>query len=459
MAAAAGIPPQLAALVNKQQKYADVYNRASAERRNAMRLDGLRAPHYPGTPFSLPRSAPDADVELLQHLPRLPRVLDANLFHAEHEEKLIRWVLGTFRGEALDALDAIFTTEERTPSTGDRVGPDSIVYRALRALIQHYLRPHAATELYQRLAAFEWGDSVADTRMRSDALWTQAVITADNTSGNTALDRFATPTWDYWVRDFLRPKFPAWVADLAKVHAVQFASADAMWSFLHKHEPAPAPSSLLALRDGPCFRCDQLGHVLKDCRAAMSDEEDRHLPRYRWPKMPPHPSQDRRRPADAPVPYERPGHHGAPTGGDRFITSIQALPADDGAMAANGAMAMFARQLEALQDNQAAQTQVLQHLSTLLVARMPSSVAVPTMPSPSREPVVPSTLHQLSTLPPARFGTTWPGHDYVPVPDGTPTWLRTDVAEMSITEEAQALNAAAASTSPTAGRRGGSARA
>ena len=85
MAAAAGIPPQLAALVNKQQKFADVYNRASAERRNAMRLDGLRAPHYPGTPFSLPRSAPDADVELLQHLPRLPRVLDANLFHAEHD--------------------------------------------------------------------------------------------------------------------------------------------------------------------------------------------------------------------------------------------------------------------------------------------------------------------------------------------------------------------------------------
>jgi len=458
MAAAASIPPPLVPFVNKQRKFAVAWDRASADQRKGMKLDGVRLTPYQGTPYSLPRSAPDADVALLQHLARLPRALDLNLFHEDLEDKLIGWIMATFRVDAHDALDAIFATEEQTPSMGDRVGPNSLVYRALCALIKYYQRPHAAAELYQRLAAFEWGDSVAETRMKSDALWTQAVITADTTTGQTALDRFAAPTWDYWVRDFLRPKFPAWVQELAKVHATQFASADAMWAFLHKHEPAPAPvSSLFALRDGPCFRCDQLGHVLKDCRAAMSDEEDRHLPRYRWPKMPPHPSQDRRRPADAPLPYERPGSHGAPTGGDRFISSIQALPADDGAMAAN--MAMLARQLEALQDNQAAQTQVLQHLSTLLVANMPSSVAVPTMPSPSREPVVPSTLHQLSTLPPARFGTTWPGHDYVPVPDGTPTWLRTDVAEMSITEEAQALNAAAASTSPPAARRGGSARA
>jgi hypothetical protein len=327
-----------------------------------------------------------------------------------------------------------------------------VVYRALSALIKYYQRPHAAAELYQRMAAFEWGDSVADTRRQSDALWTQAVITAANTVGQTALDCFATPTWDYWVRDFLRPKFPAWVQELAKVHASQFASADDMWSFLHKQEPAPAAvSSLLALRDGPCFRCGQTGHVLVECRAERSDEEQRRLPRYQWPKMPPHPSQDRRRPADAPVPYERPGAYGAPTGGERFVSSIQALPAD------NGAMDMFARQLESLQDTQAAQMQVLQHLSTLLVAHMPSSVAVPTMPSPSRAPA--STLHQLSTLPPARFGTTWPGDNYVPVPDGTPTWLRTDLAELSITEEAQALNDAAAAPSPPAARRGGSARA
>jgi hypothetical protein len=70
----------------------------------------------------LPRSAPDADVALLQHLARLPRALNSNLFHEEDEDKLIGWILGTFRAEAHDALDAIFTTEEQTPSSGERVG-------------------------------------------------------------------------------------------------------------------------------------------------------------------------------------------------------------------------------------------------------------------------------------------------------------------------------------------------
>jgi hypothetical protein len=149
MAAAAGVPPQLASFVNKQRKFAGAWNRAAAERRNAMRIDGLRSPAYPAT--------------------------------ATH----------------------------------------------------------------------------------------------------TAIDSFPTLNWGYWLRDFLRPKFPAWVAELAEVHAAQFVSADTMES----------------------------------------------------------------------------------------------------------------------------QTQVLQHLSTLLFAQMPSSVAVPTMPSPPREPVVPSSLHQLST----------PG-DWKPVP-------------------------------------------
>jgi hypothetical protein len=127
----------------------------------------------------LPRSAPDADVALLQHLARLPRAMDSNLFHEEHEERLAGWILGTFRAEVHDALEAIFTTEEQTPSSGDRVGPDSVVYRALCAMIKHYLRPHTAAELY-KILAFEWDDSVADTRMQSDALWTQAVVTAAN---------------------------------------------------------------------------------------------------------------------------------------------------------------------------------------------------------------------------------------------------------------------------------------
>ena len=72
------------------------------------------------------------------------------------------------------------------------------------------------------------------------------------TVGLTSIDSFAQPTWGYWVRDILRPEFPVWVEELAKVHSAQFTSADAMWSLLHKHEPMPVSvSSLLALHDGP----------------------------------------------------------------------------------------------------------------------------------------------------------------------------------------------------------------
>ena len=171
------------------------------------------------------------------------------------------------------------------------------------------------------------------------------------------------------------------------------------------------------------------------------------MPRPMWGPVRPVPAQEisrptayPARPATAPTPYTRPGLHGDTSrGAEPFVSSVQALPSAD-----TGALALFASQLESLQTTQAAQTQVLQHLSTLLVSQMPSSVAVPTVLSPpvARETFVPSSIHQLATLPPARFGTTSPGANYVSVPMGTTMWLRTDVAEASMNEEALAFEGA-----------------
>ena len=195
-----------------------------------------------------------------------------------------------------------------------------------------------------------------------------------------------------------------------------------------------------------CYRCKGF-HYFKDCQAEMSPEEARGLPRQAWGPVRPVPAQEiskptayPARPATAPTPYTRPGPFGdASRGAETFVSSVQALPSADA-----GAMALFASQIESIQATQAAQTQVLQHLSTLLVSQMPSSVAVPTVLSPpvARETFVPSSIHQLATLPPARFGTTSPGANYVSVPMGTTMWLRTDVAEASMNEEALAFEGA-----------------
>ena len=101
---------------------------------------------------------------------------------------------------------------------------------------------------------------------------------------------------------------------------------------------------------------------------------------------------------------------------------------------------------------------MLQELSTLLVAHMPSSVAVPTVPAPPRP--TSSSLHQLATLPPACFGTTFPGSCYVAVPAHSTVWLRTDVAEasMDMAEASMDMPTAAAASPPPPARRSGSER-
>lgn len=217
----------------------------------------------------------------------------------------------------------------------------------------------------------------------------------------------------------------------------------------------PPPAYLMAAghamaRNGmpvTCFRCKGF-HFFRDCQAEMSPEEHRGLPRHAWGPVRPVPAQEipkptayPARPATAPTPYTRPGPFGdASRGAETFVSSVQALPSADA-----GAMALFASQIESIQaaqaaqtQVQAAQTQVLQHLSTLLVSQMPTSVAVPTALSPpvARETIVPSSLHSMPTLPPAQFGTTSPGANYVSVPMGTTMWLRTDVAEASMNMEA-----------------------
>jgi hypothetical protein len=449
------IPPTLRPLLHRMEKFRTEFTSGNDAHRQALKLDGLRAGTYHGTPFSAPRAELGADVGLLQHLERLPRALDATLFHPAHEDRLATWFLQTLRGEPYDALVNLLNAEEAVPTAGSRVGRENYVFRALCALIQHYMRPHAAVELYARMAAFEWGASVADARMRSDELWRQATATAQSTADFEELDRFSQPTWGYWLRDFLRPKFPLWVEALAKTRAAQFTSAAIMWPFLQQHEPEQIVSSLMAF--GPCWRCGQPGHVLAQCRAARSDAENNNQHRSQWPLMAPHPSQDRQsaalppppdRPAGAPVPFVRPGYGGA-TGGETFVSSIQAMPPAPSSDAT--ALALFGHQLASLQAVQDSQTQVLQDLSTLLVAHMPTSVAVPTVPAPLRP--TSSSLHQLATLPPACFGTTSPGSCYVSVPAHSTVWLRTDVAEDSMD-----MHEAAAASPPPPAKRSGSER-
>ena len=457
----ADIPPTFRPIVRRMGKFMSEYETGSDAHRQQLKLDGLRSTTYHGTPFSAPRAELGADVELQRHFDRLPRALDHCLFHPVHEDRLANWFLQTFRGEPYDALVSLLNVEEAVPTAGSRVGRDSYVFRALCALIQHYMRPHAAVELYARMAAFEWGESVAEARMRSDELWRQAAATAQSTVDFEELDRFPPPTWGYWLRDFLRPKFPPWVEALAKARSAKFTSAAIMWPFLQQHEPEQNVSSLMAL--GPCWRCGQPGHVFAQCRAARSDAENSGQPRSQWPLVAPHPSQDRRsaalpfpsvRPAGAPIPYVRPGPYGGDKEGETFMSSIQALPP---AAPSSEAMtlSLFSHQLESLQAVQESQTQVLQELSTLLVAHMPSSVAVPTVPAPPRP--TSSSLHQLATLPPACFGTTFPGSCYVAVPAHSTVWLRTDVAEASMDMAEASMDmptAAAASPPPPAPRTG-----
>jgi hypothetical protein len=110
-------------------------------------------------------------------------------------------------------------------------------------------------------------------------------------------------------------------------------------------------------------------------------------------------------------------------------------------------------QLKSLQDTQASQTLILQQLSTLLASQMPSSVAVPYPHGPDS-----AALHQLASsssfqlyAPPAYFGPSCPGSNYVSVPTGTSVWLRTDVAEASM-DAAEQASLPTAAESPAARR-------
>jgi len=440
------------------------------------------------------RAAPAAQIELARHLARLPRTMDKGLFHPDLEDRQASWFLATFQDAAHDVLQSKLDIEERVPSQGNRVGSNSMLFRALRALTQHYSRPHAASEMRALVATFQWAGSVAETRVEFDALWTQAEVVAENTADLTALTRFPTPAWETWLRDVLHPVFPAWAAQLASEQPAEFAGADTAWDFLHRHEPQTArqpqmarglrslpaagdayadletfcfvqqdPNTGLPWPDGQprlmalpfrsdCWRCGSPHHRLYECRADKSTAEQARQPRP-WPLMPrnraQHLEEEPPRPATAPALYERPGPHGPATGRDTFMGSVQAMPT----IAPSDIQAIQSGQLKSLQDTQASQTLILQQLSTLLASQMPASVAVPYPHGPDS-----AALHQLASsssfqlyAPPAYFGPSCPGSNYVSVPTGTSVWLRTDVAEASM-DAAEQASLPTAAESPAARR-------
>ena len=470
-AADAACPPPLRPFLKRMRAFAAMWQHASPEQRQIWYGEGMRALNHQGSKFSMSRAMLPASVELARHLLRLPRTMDKGLLHPELEDRLAAWILATFQGSAHDVLQNKLEVAERTPSTGDRVGMHSVLFRALCALNTYYSRAHAAAEMRTLVASFHWAANVAETHEEFDTLWSQAEVVADQTAGLTALNSFPAPTWADWLRTVLLPALPRWAAVLASDKPVEFATADEAWACLHQHEPQAASnlnslhaavdtyadfetylaqhnpstglpwpdgrprvmalaSSLMALAArGECWRCASPYHQLWDCKSDKSPAERQRLPRP-WPVMPRNRAQqlaeEPPRPATAPTLYERPGPYGPASGRDAYVTSVQAMPAVSDETAAR---LELARQMESLQAAQDSQTQVLQQLSTLLVSQMPASVAVP-YPHVSDS----GTIHQLaSSLPPVRFGSAPPGANYVAIPAGTVTWLRTDVAEASMT--------------------------
>jgi hypothetical protein len=410
-------------------------------------------------------------------------------------------------GAALATWKAKRDVAALEPAEMPCVGSSSVLFRALELFLARYVSSRAASEFtaaLPKLLRFGPKLSVAAVQQNFEMAWIMAIQVSADTSTKHGIFKLEPPSWPIWRDTYLIPQLPSWAAPWPNRDAAAFDTMETTFALLIREEPpegvggarvfqlasasydaeaavgAPGLETLPGFevstdvtyidpvdsveylmaagqaqgvysmaRNGipvTCFRCKGL-HWLKECQAEMSPEEKAKLPRHLWSPVRPVPAQERARPlehpvrpATAPTPFARPGPYGDTSrGAETFVSSVQALPSADA-----GAMALFAGQLEAMQATQAAQTQVLQHLSTLLVSQMPTSVAVPTVhPTPvARDTFVPSTLHQLSTLPPARFGTTSPGEHYVPVPSGTPMWLRTDVAEASITEEARALDGA-----------------
>ena len=506
LAAVAAASPNLRLLAECQYESRQTLNTGGADAERH-KTKGDRRSTYHGAPFGLGPADPHAFFLLVGHVKELVQTMATfALLTPDLERAAMQFVQESLTGAALTTWKAKRDVAALEPAAMPCVGSTSVLFRALELFLARYVSSRAAAEFtaaLPKLLRFGPKLSMAALQQNYEVAWGMGVQVAADTSAKHGTFKLEQPSWPIWRDAYLIPQLPSWAAPWPNREPAAFDTMAATFALLIREEPpegvgarvlqlastsydaeaavgAPgletlpgfevstdvpyidpvdgveylmsagqAPGVYSMARNGipvTCFRCRGL-HWLKDCQAEMSPEEKANLPRHRWSPVRPVPAQERARPmeyparpATAPMPFARPGPYGDTSrGAETFVSSVQALPSADA-----GTMAMFAGQLEALQATQAAQTQVLQHLSTLLVSQMPSSVAVPTVHPPpvARDTFAPSTLHQLATLPPARFGATSPGEHYVPVPSGTPMWLRTDVAEASITEEARALDGA-----------------
>jgi len=430
------VPHALRALVRKQQAWRDKWATASEEEKKSLQYAGGRPPPYQGSTYRLSRAALNAEGELTTHLTRLPRAVEMGLFCPQHEDRLLTWFSSTFQDAPYDVLAAKMEIAEETPSKDDRVGENSVLYRALFALIQHYARPHAAKEMRQLVDDFVWCGSVADTRLRFEELWSQAEVTASNTADFAEINKYERPAWGAWLRDVLRPSFPAWAETVAVTFPEQFSESEQAWACLHSHEPpslglralsqppvmsmaaadfaswmhGPAYPGILALpqvfnRAGRlvnCFRCGA-NHYRSECQAAKSAQElaGQDPP---WPLVQPHPAQSGGtvRPAAAPVPYARPGPYGAPNvDAPRHVSALPAVAGDQ-----EGRIAALEDTMSALLD---------------LQERSAVGGSVQALSSP--------------VSPPVRLGASDPGSGYVAVPSGVPVWLPAELAAGAVSAE------------------------
>ena len=151
------VPHALRALVRKQQAWKEKWAAASEEEKKSLQYVGGRPPPYQGSTYRLSRAAPNAEGELTTHLMRLPRAVEPGLLCPQHEDRLLTWFYSMFQDAPYDILTNKMAIEEATPSTGDRVGENSVLYRSWHALIKHYAQPHAAKKMRQTsCGAAEW---------------------------------------------------------------------------------------------------------------------------------------------------------------------------------------------------------------------------------------------------------------------------------------------------------------
>ena len=270
-------------------------------------------------------AAPDgseASDRLCSYIEEMVQTLVAVHYYLKEFEALaLVWVGQQFTGSAAHHWKTVLKEARRTATTTG-IGPNSVLYRALRDMLLAY-PPHGikTTLLRRKKLELYWDPkkSAAANRVRLGQFfeaWDRGVDLTANLPPGTQVP---AQTWTARLSE-LQEIFPAWIQKLITDSPNRFTTSALAWALICETDAARTPAQksvqqlanlemrlagvgaaepdydddnvavepsgfLHALRNQACWRCGSRDHLRKDCPHAESTAEREGKPLSHWAYM------------------------------------------------------------------------------------------------------------------------------------------------------------------------------